>query len=1121
MSGGFGRLLGGLAGAFLGSFIGQPALGFSLGSALFGSLFAEDTNETVEGPRIDDLSVQASSFGKPLPIIYGAYKASGNVIWMENNQIKETKNVQSQTQGKGGPSKTQTQVTFTYSASFAVSIAEGPIAGARRVWADSVLILDNSDNVDPNSLINSAISVEGENVSAASSSISESIGEFGRITIYKGTSTQKPHPRIQADRSDSPAYRNTAYLVFEDMELERFGNRLPQISVEVVRGVAPQLFKTFPLSNEFGDRGLEIEEGVIKQLENITIPENNPIDNQGVGLVTNAYYEIGSYELTTGNELDRERVPFFLEFADDRNINKLLNDVQILQASAANNAASNAWVVDGSTGPLFRNIAEPLPQRDIASNNGPFDLVSTNLKDGALINGFVYALGDWRPAEDDIIDGIGGNERFIGKYRSPTNPNPLTGAILSSALLEYKRQNRYFDILGDFWNDPILSTSDGRLFFADTKQIIIELDLETLEPIDYWSVPNLLELQNFAFFGNLLLIADDSISSASTGFFTPGLYRLNNDHTVTFIGGANFTVFGGNLVKAGTRLALFKELLVSVGPFFEQDGIPLASIIDDLASRAGVPVDTSQLTETVKGYAVTKPMPIEKAISSLRPAFRFDGVENNYQIQFKPRELSSIRTLTEQDLSVVEEGQDSFVTTEEFEPEVFLPRRLRVQYLDINTDYERGAQYAGRIVTNSEEIKDVNIAVVLDADEAVKTADIILKEAWTRRVSYSFNISMDHVDLLPGDVVDLDLETGTTTVRIQEIDDGAPGIRKCKAVRDGAFIYSSESEGETGLFDQSGAVRNAGPTRLALLDIPMLRDQDDNVGFYLATGQLFENWSGANILESTQSSVTFEGVLASFNSSVIGSLTGRLGEAAVTTTWDDSNSITVNIPFGDLESKTESEVLEGANLAAVSATGGWELVQFTDVVDNGDNTFTLSHMLRGRLGTEWATALHSEGGTFVLLENTGGLSRLQKNMDFIGQSLRYKAVTFGTFPNNTPTRTLDFESVGKKPWSPVHITGARDGSDNLTVEWIRRARFGGGWRNGAGVPNTEDTEAYEIDIVDSNDDVVRTLSATSTSVTYTATDQTTDFGSVQPSISVRIYQMSDIVGRGYRGEAIL
>jgi hypothetical protein len=81
---------------------------------------------------------------------------------------------------------------------------------------------------------------------------------------------------------------------------------------------------------------------------------------------------------------------------------------------------------------------------------------------------------------------------------------------------------------------------------------------------------------------------------------------------------------------------------------------------------------------------------------------------------------------------------------------------------------------------------------------------------------------------------------------------------------------------------------------------------------------------------------------------------------------------------------------------------------------------------------------------------------------------------------------------------------------------------GGAWRDGTGVvPLAEDTEAYEVDILDApGGSVVRTLTGiTSPSAIYTAADQAADFGAAQSAVHVAVYQLSGVVGRGFPGEA--
>jgi hypothetical protein len=105
-----------------------------------------------------------------------------------------------------------------------------------------------------------------------------------------------------------------------------------------------------------------------------------------------------------------------------------------------------------------------------------------------------------------------------------------------------------------------------------------------------------------------------------------------------------------------------------------------------------------------------------------------------------------------------------------------------------------------------------------------------------------------------------------------------------------------------------------------------------------------------------------------------------------------------------------------------------------------------------------------------------------------------------------------------KPFSPVHVTGLRDGSGNLTINWLRRSRVDAEWRDGVDIPLGEESERYEVEIMD-GETVMRTIATTSPTASYSAAEQTTDFGSPQSSVNVRVYQISAVVGRGYTASA--
>ncbi|MGI8526098.1 MAG: baseplate multidomain protein megatron, partial [Pseudolabrys sp.] len=75
--------------------------------------------------------------------------------------------------------------------------------------------------------------------------------------IYPGNDGQSVDPLIAAKEAAAPAYRGTAYVVFERLPLANFGNRIPQLSFELVRPIGElekmtRAVTLIPGSTEFG-----------------------------------------------------------------------------------------------------------------------------------------------------------------------------------------------------------------------------------------------------------------------------------------------------------------------------------------------------------------------------------------------------------------------------------------------------------------------------------------------------------------------------------------------------------------------------------------------------------------------------------------------------------------------------------------------------------------------------------------------------------------------------------------------------------------------------------------------------------------------------------------------------
>lgn len=236
--------------------------------------------------------------------------------------------------------------------------------------------------------------------------------------------------------------------------------------------------------------------------------------------------------------------------------------------------------------------------------------------------------------------------------------------------------------------------------------------------------------------------------------------------------------------------------------------------------------------------------------------------------------------------------------------------------------------------------------------------------------------------------------------------------------------------------------------------------------------------------------------------------------------FDDTHSFIVNWVAGDPPTSAADElaVLNGANAALL----GSEILQFRDVVDLGGNQYSLSHLLRGRLGTEPFMNSHAIGETLVLLD-AASVGRGVENTTDLNVQRYWKIVGAGLTLFGGPVTPFVNTGISQKPYQPVHITGSRDGSDNLTISWVRRTRIGGEWLDFIEVPLGEIDELYEVDILTGAGTVTASSphESTSESVVYSIGDQTSDFGGAQNPVAVNVYQISNVVGRGYPGNALI
>lgn len=1041
-----------------GSIIGGPGIGGVIGSAIGGmiggaidaSLFGKD--QVSRGPRLDDLRVQVSTYGSPIPYIFGTVRIAGNVMWSEDLEEVETS---TEVGGKGGPS--QTVISYSYFATFALLIGFGPVRGIRRIWADTVLVYDATVDGSPPP-------------------------DFEFIH-YRGDETQLADPTIEASLGvgQAPAYRGYSYLVVNRMPLERFGNRIPNFTLEVT-GDGEWTTDNTRLGVAAADQPIQ----GVQRADGKVIRVRNPTGSSTVLELVDA---------TTGEILASETHAHDVNMGGHNNVAYVgpTNEVWVRSTSTTArryNADTLAFIGDVS-GQFGQFAYDPVSSRvftvnelgAISATTGGSTIVMYSVAFGAA-TGHYFLLRE-------LAAGVTLEGEAIAES---------SGALVGQLLGDYEastwdnKRNQYVVVNGStLWtvsdtNPPVvtaypLSASTGGpnrvLYDAGTDALIVLSQVVDLVTV------TILDAEDYS------VLAQDTSASTDGAWWafltpkTPGSAFVQGRYRAW-----QLDYYGTTVGATVERLALLSDVLTASD------------------------IDVSELTQRLRGYTVVAVAPVRGAIEQLAQMYFFDGVEQDDVIYFRRRGGASVATVTRDDCGAGIDQRAEVGLEDTRAQELELPRRFSLTAPDPIADHQPGTQYAERLARQAGEEATTSVAVVLTATENRRIALAHLFDAWASRYRIPFSTHREFSRLVPTDVVTID---GRRARIVSKTDEG--GLLKFEAVTDDAEVQDQTALGVQGEFPDQ-VVAAVVPTTMVMLDIALLRDSEDYPGMYVAAYGVPPSWRGAQIFSSSDDGVTWSRLATMPKpGSAIGGATNALGNFFGGNTFDEHNSLNISLSNGSASSTTRLGVLNGGNALAIESNGGayWEILQYRDVILEGDGTYTLTGLLRGRRGTEYATAGHAIGDRVVLLD-TSTIRDIEIDSSIIGVERPYRPVSIGGTINSTPEQDVTINAERLECWSPVLLGGGRNASGDVLLNWTRRTRVGGEWRDGVDAQLGESSEEYAVEIFTSSSRTVvaRTISGlTSETATYTAAQQTSDFGSLQAVVYWRVYQLSAVVGRGH------
>jgi hypothetical protein len=1217
-----GSAVGGSVGGTVGAAIGST-LGRAIGGSIDGALFGSGSLPSLEGPRLPDLAVQTSTYGKMIPMIYGTTRIAGNIIW--SRPIRETATTTTSTTGGGGKggggggSVTQTTTTYSYSVSLAIAICAGPIDSVLRVWADAQQ-LDLSQ---------------------------------GTYRIYKGGEGQQPDAYIEGFEGVGkvPAYRGLAYVVVEDFPLADYGNRIPNFTFEVKKkaqrydsegDVLEEMVRSVTLIPGAGEfvydtkvqhklSGEDIWGEWAQQGTRVPINMHNP---EGVA---NALLALDQMEEALPNLEWVGLVVTWFGTSLDAGECEVLPGVEYQLGATTN---PDVWAVAGRNRATAHHITlvELSPRYGgTPSDDGVLRLVNAIKDKGWKVMFYPMFFMDvdgkpWRGQVTGSASDVGtfftktnGYNDFIMHYANLTRNKvdafvvgselvgltkvsggegvyPAVNALVSlasavkstmgaSTKITYAADwSEYHHTDGGWYNlDPLWASdaidmvgidayfplTDGpqqgyeeeavmdgwtsgegySFYYADSERT----DPQPLSAAYAW--------KNISWWWSNAHVNPDGATTAwepeskpvwFTEYGFPSVDGATNEPNVFYDpdsvlgrfprfsrGRVDFRAQRTGLMATERKWknsSMIERMFIwtwDARPFpywpdllsVWADGgqwktghwingklgiSSLAAIVADLCKQAGMEegdFDVSRLTDLVEGYVVAAPATARRLIEQLMQGYFFDAVESDGVVKFVPRGGEVVAALEKDEL--VPQGAENGgaellrITRQQ---EVELPQRVNVLYINRNTNYLQGNQFAQRQITQSRDVKTVSLPIVFSDQSAKVLAEQWLYHSWVSRVRYECHVPMRYATLEPTDIVDVAMDGAVHRMRVTDVMQARPGVVRLRGVAEDVTsydVYLPPAATES----RSQATVPVGPTQMEWLDLPALPyDDPAQGGVRLALVGIDAGWRGAVVYRSDDGGATYVQVAATDEAAIVGTALTALPVGAYAVP-DARNTVDVLL-LGDaeLESVPLLSMLNGANMALL----GEEIVQFSGAELLAQGKYRLSGLLRGRLGTEYAIAGHAAGERFILLN--GRIKQVPATQNGIGLPRLYKPVSVGMSLGNTDPQSYAYSGASWRPYSPVHVTATRDDAGDIALQWVRRTRLNGGWRDAVDVPLGESAERYEVEIMD-GEAVKRVLITDAPQVTYSAAAQVSDFGAVQDSVQLRVYQLSDVVGRGRAAQA--
>jgi hypothetical protein len=457
-----------------------------------------------------------------------------------------------------------------------------------------------------------------------------------------------------------------------------------------------------------------------------------------------------------------------------------------------------------------------------------------------------------------------------------------------------------------------------------------------------------------------------------------------------------------------------------------------------------------------------------------------------------------------------------------------LPAELTIQYFDPDFYLQRNSQR--EVVYNpvTPSSSSIDLPLTLTGDDAKTFARRLLWTAYGERNTVTFTLPPSYMEIIESDLVHLELEDGTTLpVRVIDVQRGANFVLEVKAITEQAHTLTATATAEDPVVPPEAPPLQDVNVLYVPMDIPLLAGTEGtHRRMYHAAASLTPGgrwrWAKVYMAESEDGNTEiisnppgggppiintgiFNFIARLNDEAYMGEVFTTLPATGPSDWWDLDTTLEVAMFNGTLQTKSEAQVLAGANMLYVGnqEDGKGEIIQFcnAELLDSG--RYLISKILRGRRDTRDRMAFHTLNfplQEYVVLLDGPGIESITFDSDYTNVDKYFRATGGGSYADVETVGPVRRSARPSWPFSPTYLRAFRNTSTNdLTFKWLRRSRM---YFNildlESGAPLYEGVERYVIKFYEPDTiTVARTLTLTFDGTglpqcTYTAADQTTD-----------------------------